>query len=445
MNAGSPTDRQPAAGIGAPVAQPWPAVATAGGAAAAGSGSVRIHAFDWLRAAAVIGIVIYHSLLPFGLRDWHVNNGERSELLTAGLLVFETFGLGLLFLLAGASARFALRTRSNRQFLSERTARLLVPFAFWTLLLTPLTMYVTAVQDGGAPDSFLAYLASWPAGAIGWIVDTGFTPRLFGIGFHLWFLGFLFALSVLALPVFRWLSGEGGRSFEDALGKAARWPGSSLLFFLPTMLPPLFLLPPAPDQFEWWQFGWYGAYFLTGYVLFLDEKWSAAIRRDVAPAIVVAIVASAGLIAADFTGWVAAHDDAPYVYDVTLVLMIFLYALAGWAWTIAVLGGGLRARRLQRPLPERVGEAVLPIYILHQPIVVAVSFVVVGLSVGLAVKAALIVVVGLAATVAVVELALRVPVIRTLLGARRPGPQVGAPAGGVVRSEEATVAPTRSP
>jgi len=378
----------------------------------------RLHYIDWLRAAAVVGVVVYHSLLPFGTSEWHINNAERSGLLTTALLVFETFGIGLLFLLAGASARFALRRRSPRAFLLERGRRILVPFVVGTLLLTPPTMYLAAVHNGSTSESFPTFLMTWPAGAFNWALETGFSPRLFSVGFHLWFLGYLFAFSALGLPVFKFLSSVRGRAFLEALGRAARWPGATLSFALPIVLPPLVLLALAPEEFDWWQFGWYGAYFLVGYVLYGDDRLIAAARRDVIPALFVALATLAGLLVLDFNGWVASHEGVGYVYDATYLLMVVLYAVGGWAWTLVMLNVGLRLRVLHRPLPRAVGEAVLPLYILHQPIVLLVSSIVVTWPLGLLPKALIATAASLAGSVAITAVLLRATPTGILLGIR---------------------------
>jgi glucan biosynthesis protein C len=381
-----------------------------------GLGSGRIHYLDWLRAAAVVGVVAYHALLPFGTSKWHVNNAERSEVLTAALLVFETFGLGLLFLVAGASARFALRRRSPPAFLSERGRRILVPFVVGTFLLTPPMMYLAAVHDASTSESLPAFLAGWPAGAIAWAAETGVSPRLFSIGFHLWFLGYLFAFSALGLPVFALLASTRGRRLVKALGRLARWPGATLAFALPIALPPLLLLAPAPDEFDWWQFGWYGAYFLAGYIIYGDDRLIAAARRDLLPALTVGLAALAGLLVADFGGWVAAHEGVGYVYDLTYLVMILMYAIGGWAWTLVLLNVGLRMGALQRPLPRAVGEGVLPLYVLHLPVVLIVAFVVLTWPLGLLPKALIVMGASLALSAAITATALRISPARLLLG-----------------------------
>lgn len=39
----------------------------------------RIHYFDWLRATAVVGVVVYHALLPFTGGGWMVNTARRAS------------------------------------------------------------------------------------------------------------------------------------------------------------------------------------------------------------------------------------------------------------------------------------------------------------------------------------------------------------------------------
>jgi len=134
------------------------------------------------------------------------------------------------------------------------------------------------------------------------------------------------------------------------------------------------------------------------------------------------------MILFDFGGWAAAHEDVPYVYDATYVLVLSLYGITGWAWTLAALNLGIRARFMQRPLPFLANQAVLPIYVLHLPIVLGISFVVVGWPIGLVPNAVLIVGLGVGITVVVTMAALRMPIPRSLLGARHRRRRTAVPA-----------------
>jgi hypothetical protein len=167
---------------------------------------------------------VFHSLRPFDATNWHVKNAETSDLIGASQLFFVTFGLPVLFLLAGAGVQFALRRRSWQTFLRERMARLLVPFVVGTLLLSPIQAFIEATQDGIATGSMPDF-PGWWVGAIDTIASDAPAPTVFGLGYHLWFLGFLFAFSVIGLPLFavlrkpRWTAATRARR---ARGEPAR-------------------------------------------------------------------------------------------------------------------------------------------------------------------------------------------------------------------------------
>ena len=84
----------------------------------------------------------------------------------------------------------------------------------------------------------------------------------------------------------------------------------------------------------------------------------------------------------------------------------------------------MRVGFMQRSLNRRANEAALPTYLLHFPIVIAISALVVELPLGLWPKAFINVAFGVAATLVVVGVAVRIPVLRPLLGLRRVHPGV---------------------
>jgi surface polysaccharide O-acyltransferase-like enzyme len=214
------------------------------------------------------------------------------------------------------------------------------------------------------------------------------------------------------------LSSVRSRSLLDALGRAARWPGATLAFALPIALPPLLLLARAPEEFDWWQFGWYGMYFLIGYILYSDDRFVSAVRRDAIPALLVALVTLAGLLVLDFDGWVASHEGVGYSYDSTYLLMISMYTVNGWAWVIVLLNSGLRLWVFQRPLPRMVSEAVLPLYVLHLPVVLLVSNIVVAWPLGLFPKALIVTAISLLGSIAITAVLLQVIARAQVFGGR---------------------------
>ena len=382
----------------------------------------RIHYFDWLRTLAVLGIVIYHTLLPFASAAWFIRNDERSDLLMAVISVLQTFGLPVLFIVAGASAGFALQTKSVRAFLTERTARLLVPFVVGSMLMGPPVGYLSGIHNGTWSGSFLEFLPAYPRIVLDYNPNAGLSPvLLLAFGMHLWFLAWLFLYAALAAPIFAFLSSSRGWSSVNALARLARRRGTTLLFAAPITLPVLGLYAHGvPGHWDWWAFGWFGVVFVVGYLLYCDDRLVAAARRDMVPALVVGVLGSAALSALDFSHWAA----SPHSYDATYFLMISLFGITGWAWTLALLGIGMRVGFMQRPLLAYAGKATLPLYILHYPIVVAFSFLVIQWPLGLGTKTLVNAVLGVGASLLVVVAALRFPLLRPLLGLRRPRPSI---------------------
>jgi peptidoglycan/LPS O-acetylase OafA/YrhL len=54
-----------------------------------------------------------------------------------------------------------------------------------------------------------------------------------------------------------------------------------------------------------------------------------------------------------------------------------VYGLWAWCWVLAILGFGMKHLNYNTPILQRANEAVLPFYILHQPVLLCVGFFVV--------------------------------------------------------------------
>ena len=389
--------------------------------AASGAGpALRLHYVDWLRALAVLTVVGYHASLPFGnvLGPWPVQNAQMSEALGRVNAVLAFF-FTVFFLLAGASARLALRNRSVRSFLSERAARLALPFLAGIVLLVLPTQYWLAVYTGATHDSFLTFVPAWASARLDLVLGWGFSPMVFAIGEWLWFLGWLFVFALLASPIFALLSTSGGRAVVDAMARMARWPGASVLFSVPITLVslPLFRITPADQWQGWWAFGVYFPIFVIGYVIYCDERLVAAVKRDLIPALVASGLALYGIAATGFTASIFA--GGAHTSDLYYVFIVFLHALMGWAPALLVLSFGMWIPGFQRPLHRTLGEAALPTYILHMPIVLVISSFAISWSMSLWPKAAVNVLLGLLVSFGAAWAAVRIPGVRTVLGVRR--------------------------
>ena len=370
----------------------------------------RLHYLDWLRVIAILGVFLFHASNVFNEADFHIKNAERSTAITVFQGFLFPWGMPLFFLIAGTGSWFALRRRTDGQYTRERCNRLLIPFFVGCLLLTPLQLYFEwthKVQTGVVQGSFQEFLGTLPWGA---------TPRLFGVvGYHLWFLAFLFCFSLLTLPLFRWLQATSGRKVVAATARLCEHRGAILLFILPLACVRLSLHPFFPQEHNWSDFFFLLAFFILGYLLFADQRLTQAVRRDWAISLAVGIVA---LLAAMAMALSAESFDieAPPRTPGDFAFWA-LVTVNSWCWTIFVLALGMRYLDVGHRWLQYGQEAILPFFVLHQPVIIVIAFFVVQWHAALPIKVATVVLGSFVVTIALYELVIkRVASLRLMFG-----------------------------
>lgn len=137
-------------------------------------------------------LVPYHAAMAYNV--WGEPNYitlEGSRTLSSFIVFFSPFFMPLLFALAGVSAHHSLEKRTVGKFIKERVKRLLIPFAFGTIVLMPIMTYIAdrfnCGYDGGFFRHYVVFFTKFTdlTGA-----DGGFSLGQF------WFLLYLFAVSL---------------------------------------------------------------------------------------------------------------------------------------------------------------------------------------------------------------------------------------------------------
>lgn len=370
----------------------------------------RLHYLDWLGVLLVLGVFLFHAVHPFDTIAWHIKNPEQSEVVTYMIGFFFMWGMPLFFLVGGVGSQFALRRRSGRQFVVERTRRLLIPFFAGVVLLSPIMIYFEQLQQANFAGSFFAYLPEFFRSRL-----YAFSPKIASDwGVHLWFLGFLFLFSLIALPLFLWFKREGGHRFIKQLGRFAEIPGGILLFFVPLALVILILEPYFPDEHDWEDFFFYFGFFVLGYIFFANTRFTVAVRRDgklLAFAAVGSVIALFGI--SIVTG--VSYDSQPGT--AAFILSRLLWALVAWSWTLLILSTSMRFLDFTNNQLEYLREAQLPIFVLHQPVIIVIAFFVVQWDAGILPKLLLVVGGSFLVTFGIYELFIRrIEPVRALFG-----------------------------
>jgi glucan biosynthesis protein C len=362
--------------------------------------SARLHYLDWLRVLAILGVFLFHAVHPFDVSPWVIKNAEQSETVTAFLGLLFPWGMPFFFLIAGAGSWFALRRRTAGQFAKERFQRLFIPFLVGCVLLSPIMLYFQWRQVG------LRDLWHGPFWQYVLLHRAGFSPRWFGeIGYHLWFLGFLFCFSLLALPIFLWLKGKSGQAVLSWLARICTRRGGILLFILPLLLVRLGLKPFFPLEQDWGDFFYLMSMFVLGFVLYAHEGFSQAIRRDWAILVVMVLVSTVAW------AYLALTDDSLDLYASPRTLRDFalwtVITINCWSWTTLMLYIGMRHLDFSNRWLEYGQEAVLPFFLLHQPVIMVIAFYVVQWQTGIPLKLLTVVLGSFVVTLAIYELVIR--------------------------------------
>jgi glucan biosynthesis protein C len=389
----------------------------------AASEAGRLHYLDWLRVLAILGVFLFHASNVFNDQDFVVKNAEQSSLVTGIQAFFFPWGMPLFFLIAGAGTWFALRRRTSGQYARERSSRLLVPFIFGSILLSPVQFYCQwryQINAGIFDGSFTQFLGSLPWGP---------NPRIFAVaGYHLWFLGFLFSFSLLALPLFRWLQGKSGQAFVSKLGRVCQYRGGILVFLLLPVIARLSLQPFFPYEHDWADFLFLFSFFVIGYVVMADERFRQAVWRDWPVTLTVGTLAFLGAFAIVIS---TGELDIEAVPKTPLEFLWWgLVATCGWCWTAFFLFVGMRFLNFSNRLLQYGQDAIVPFYLVHQPVIVVLSYYVVQWNAALALKMLIVVVGSFAISVGLYEFIIkRIGILQPLFGMkarRRHGAQAAA-------------------
>ena len=375
-----------------------------------GGKSVRLHYLDWLRVLAILGVFFFHTMRAFDAFPWEINNAEESLLATMFMVFFFPWGMPLFFFLSGAGTWFALRRRTGSQFAVERVQRLLIPFIVGCLLLSPLQLYFQwqhQIQTGEFVGSLWEFF-QWRHVVLG--------PRFFGwAGYHLWFLGFLFAYSLIALPLFLWFKRDAGQRIIDWLARLSARRGGLLLFVIPLVVIKLVLHPYFPDYQDWADFLYMLTFFVYGYILYADERFAPAVRRDWPLMLVAGVLSSLFILVGGAAEVIFDWMESPSTPGFYLFWSV--WGINGWCWTLFVLYVGMRYLDFTNKWLVYGLETIVPFYLLHQPVIIVIAFFVVQWDTGTMLKLLVVVLGSLPVTLGLVEFVIkRIGVLRGLFG-----------------------------
>jgi peptidoglycan/LPS O-acetylase OafA/YrhL len=371
----------------------------------------RVYYLDWLRVLAILMVFLFHGVHVFDFGSWQIKNAEQSEMITILLTLLSMWGMPFFFLIAGTASWFALQQRTTHKYISERFNRLLIPFLIGSLIFSPIQYYLEWMNRthlGIVSVSFLEFIREeMPPFNPLLLRFPGFSPKWFGVfGFHLWFVGYLFAFALVTIPLFRWFKGETGTRFISRLSRICVHRGGILIFILPLLVVQFVLRPFFQLELDWADFIFRMSFFVQGYLLFADERITRAVRRDWWLSLAlgtIIIVALLGMYIAGLPVMTWGQDPSyPQYY-----LILALTTTIALCYTLTMLFVGMRFLDFTNKWLRYGQEAALPFFVLHQPAIVIIAFFVVQWNASIYVKLPIVVLSSFVASIGFYDLIIR--------------------------------------
>jgi len=214
------------------------------------------------------------------------------------------------------------------------------------------------------------------------------------------------AMMLITLPLFLWLKKGSGQRLLWQMASLCEHRGGVLLFFLPLALLKCLLAPIFPREHDWADFILQMAFFALGFILFGDERFLRAVRRDWWLLLAAGTVIVLSLLGMYLMGFpVMEWSGTPGIVQFS-VLQMFISAIA-LCYSLATIFVGMRFLNFTNNWLRYAQEAVLPFFVVHQPVIIVIAFFVVQWNTGTPIKLPIVVLSSFMVSVGLYELMVR--------------------------------------
>ncbi len=351
---------------------------------------------DWLRIFAIMAIFIYHCTRFFDTEGWHLKNSGQSEILFISMRgLIWPWVMELFFLLAGLGASYSLQYRGAGSFLKERVKRLLIPFyTVGLIVLLPIQLYFELRTNAAYTSSFWQFIPDYLSriglsnfSQIGLIRFITYPENFLPIPFsgHLWFIQYLFLISLLTLPVLLYIKTERGMGFIRKIAEWSSKPGGIFIFVIPLSMVLIMFRGLFNASRSWADLIWYAVFFIIGYIIPFDKRVTDSINKHTRICLAIWISGFCGIVMLVFFYGYKPLPGKDY-FTVPYLLFQILWSAMSWSAVVFFLGIGARYLTMNTKLLRYGNEAVLPFYLFHQTIILCVGWYILPLNMSIAAK-----------------------------------------------------------
>ena len=325
----------------------------------------REHYIDWIRHICLFFLILGHSATVFDIRGdvYYIYSSNPSYELTFLIAILETFLMATYFFLSGVSLFFDTKKKNFGAYIKTRLQRIAIPLIFGLLVIIPPESYLGAVWHGQFlgtyadyyPQAFQIHESGSLDGYLG-----GFTPG------HLWFLMALLIYmfpSLIFVAIFKKLS----KQTKSKIGSIIAKPG---IIYLPF----IFLALTFPETFDTGiPLLYYFVLLLLGYFFMIDKQIMESVEKHRYVSLFFGICAL--LVSKIFSGRnLVRFKDYSF-------FTVLDFSIGTWFMVLGIVGFARMYLNKETKFSTYMNDANYPIFIIHQTILVVVSYVVAQLSI----------------------------------------------------------------
>ena len=321
---------------------------------------MRRNEIDWIRNICVLLLFVFHTASIFTYYEpWYIWADSKSWLATIIFILCIPWHMPVLFFLAGASTRFSLSSRSGKKYIIERVKKLLIPFILGMLILVPPQGYFARVSRGRPVGNYFQQYKYFWTTVSDIPYDGGFGPA------HLWFILYLFIISIIGLFIIRSFKKEGVKKFllrlKDKLTNKYSLVFSVLVLFIADMTP----LAIAQKNILIFLI-----VFLMGYIVYSDNDYLVYIDKKKRKSLIITIIFLIFYIGVILPYYNLDNNDGKGLK----ILLSIMRNGAMITTIVAIIGYGRKYLTSAGKFLNYLNKACFPVYILHQPVIVIVAY-----------------------------------------------------------------------
>lgn len=177
-----------------------------------------------------------------------------------------------------------------------------------------------------------------------------------------------------------------GRKRIERLSGLCGQKAGIFFFVIPAAVVQMGLRAEFPHYLSWADFFYWICFFLIGFIFAGDPRFNEGVERNGWGTLILGIFTSFLLVYLVIgKGYIAVWEKNPQ-FGLGYLGYQALRSINTWSWIVFFLFLGLKSLNFRSSISDYCREAVLPFYILHQTVILAVGFWVIQWDLGVGVK-----------------------------------------------------------